>query len=138
MSSARKTFAKAGSVTSLPLFLLLVLFGLLQANVAVEAKEDAVITFQEFESNCIDLGHYDAKPKELTVRFVNRNTERFYRYSNVPTEVWKKLKALNETGGVGEYLNETVVQHPEKYPFKELTIQSFKTIPKKKKARDPK
>jgi len=97
-----------------------------------------MLTFQEFESSCIDLGHYDEKVRQLTVRFVNRNTERFYRYSNVPAEVWKQLKALNETGGVGNYLNDTVVQHPEKYPFKELMIQSFKSIPKKKKAGDSK
>lgn len=121
----------------LPLFLVAMLV-FLQPGIDLSAKEDAVLTFQEFESSCIDLGHYDAKAKELTVRFVNRNTERFYRYSNVPAEVWKKLKALNETGGVGEYLNETVVQHPEKYSFKELTIRSFKTIPKKKKAGDSK
>jgi hypothetical protein len=118
-------------------FLLLVGFLLLPA-VCLRAEDKLMLTFQEFESSCIDLGHYDEKAKELTVRFVNRNRERFYRYSKVPTEVWTKLKALNETGGVGEYLNETVVQDPEKYPFKELTIRSFKTIPKKKKAGDSK
>ena len=93
-----------------------------------------VLAFQEFESSCIDLGHYDAEAKQLTVRFVNRNTDRFYRYSNVPAEVWTKLKRLNEIGGVGNYLNETVVQHFEKYPYKELTLRAFKTTPKKKKA----
>ncbi len=91
-------------------------------------------TFEEFESSCIDLGHYDAKIKQLTVRFVSPNTERFYRYSNVPAEMWRKLKALNKTGGVGSYLNDAVVRHPEKYPFKELTIHSFKRVSKKKKA----
>lgn len=121
----------------LPFFLLVILI-FLQSGIDARAEEKTVLTFQEFESSCIDLGHYDAKAKELTVRFVNRNIERFYRYSNVPAELWKKLTALNETGGVGEYLNETIVQHPEKYPFKELTIRSFKTMPKKKKAGDPK
>ena len=120
----------------LPFLLLLGLF--LLPGLGSRAEEKAVLTFQEFESSCIDLGHYDAKAKELTVRFVNRNTERFYRYSNVPPDVWKKLNGLNETGGVGEYLNETIVQHPEKYPFKEFSIRSFKTIPKKKRAGDSK
>ncbi len=118
-------------------FLLLVGI-LLLPSAGLSAEEKTVLTFQEFESSCIDLGHYDAKAKELTVRFVNRNTERFYRYSNVPAEVWKKLNALNETGGVGEYLNETIVQWPEKHPFKELAIKSFKSIPKTKRAGDSK
>lgn len=131
-----RQMSQAGPAMGLS-FLLLVGI-LLLPSVSLRAEEKLVLTFQEFESSCIDLGHYDAKAKELTVRFVNRNTERFYRYSNVPTDVWTKLRTLNETGGVGEYLNETVVQHPEKYPFKELAIRSFKTIPKKKKAGDSK
>jgi hypothetical protein len=121
---------------SLPFFLLAALF--LQSGASLVAKEETVLVFQEFESSCIDLGHYDPKAKKLTVRFVGRSANRFYEYSNVPSAVWKKLNALNETGGVGEYLNETVVQRPEKYPFKELTIRSFKTIPKKRKAGDSK
>ncbi len=119
---------------SLPFLLLATI--LLQSSVSSLAKEEIALTFQEFESSCIDLGHYDPKAKQLTVRFVNRNTDRFYRYSKVPAAMWKKLKALNETGGVGEYLNETIVQNPERYPFKELTIRSFKSIPIKKKAGD--
>jgi hypothetical protein len=133
MSHTRRAIAKAGPVMGLPFFLLTILF-FFQSSLNLSAREDAVLTFQEFESSCIDLGHYDAKAKELTVRFVNRNTKRFYRYSNVPVEVWRKLNSLNETGGVGEYLNETIVQRPEKHPFKEFTIRSFKTVPKKKKA----
>jgi len=116
---------------SLPFLFSVVL--LLQSGVSSPAEEKAVITFQEFESSCIDLGHYDAKANKLTVRFVGKKPDRFYCYSNISAEVWKKLNALNDKGGVGEYLNETVVQHPEKYPFKEITISSFKTIPKKKK-----
>ena|SRR5215203_1992798 len=135
MFSVRQ-ISKAGPKTGLPFLLWLGIFLLSGESLRAEGKD--VITFQEFESSCIDLGHYDAKAKELTVRFVNRNTERFYCYSNVPAEIWKKLNALNETGGVGEYLNETIVHWPEKYPFKELTIKSFKTIPKKKKAGDSK
>ena len=111
---------------------------LLLPGVGFAAEQRTMPTFQEFESSCIDLGHYDQKARRLTVRFVNRNTERFYRYSNVPVEIWKKLNVLNESGGVGEYLNETIVQHPEKYSFEELRIQFFKTIPKKKKAGDSK
>jgi hypothetical protein len=124
--------SKAGPKMGLPFLLWLGI--LLLVGESLRAGEKDVIIFQKFESSCIDLGHYDAKAKELTVRFVNRNTERFYCYSKVPAEIWIKLNALNETGGVGEYLNETIVQWPEKYPFKELTIKSFKTIPKKKKA----
>ena len=136
MTSGQHIFAKAGSLLGLPfLFLILISF---QPDVGLLAKEDAVLTFQEFESSCIDLGHYDAKAKQLTVRFVNRNTERFYRYSNVPNAVWERLKRLNETGGVGEYLNETIVRYPEKFPYEELIIRKFKTIPKKKKAGDSK
>ena len=123
--------SQAGPVMGLPFLLLVGIF--LLSSVCLQAAEKKMLIFQEFESSCIDLGHYDARSKELTVRFINRNTERFYRYSNVPVEVWKRLNKLNETGGVGEYLNETVVQHPEKFPFKELRILSFKTIPKKKK-----
>jgi hypothetical protein len=137
MIANRLAIARAGPAMGLPFFLLAVLI-FFPFGGALSAKEEAVLTFQEFESSCIDLGHYDAKAKELTVRFVNRNTERFYRYSNVPAEVWKKLNVLNETGGVGEYLNETVVQQPEKFPFKELTIRAFKSIPKRKKAGDSK
>jgi hypothetical protein len=101
MTSARQMFVKAGPVVGLPFLLLVGL--LLQSSASLLAKEEPILTFQEFESTCIDLGHYDEKAQQLTVRFVNRNTERFYRYSNVPTEVWKKLKTMNETGGVGEY-----------------------------------
>lgn len=108
------------------------------ASVTFAAEKKTMLAFQEFESSCIDLGHYDPKSRELTVRFVNRNSERFYRYSNVSAEIWNKLNTLNEKGGVGEYLNETVVQHPEKYPYHELSIQKFKTIPRKKKAGDSK
>ena len=133
MTALRQVTVMAGPVMGLPFFLLAVLI-FLQSGVDLPAKEGGVLTFQEFESSCIDLGHYDAKAKELTVRFVNRNRQRFYRYSNVPLEVWKKLNALDERGSVGEYLNETIVQHPKKYPFEKLTIRSFKTIPKKKKA----
>jgi hypothetical protein len=136
MIFARQMFAKAGSVMSLPFLLLLAL--LLQSGLSLGAKEETMLTFQEFESSCIDLGHYDAKAKQLTVRFVGRMPDRFYRYSRVPAEIWKKLNALNEEGSVGEYLNETIVQNPEKYPFKELTVRSFKTTPKKKKAGDSK
>ena len=131
MIRASRIQAKAGSIVGLPFLMLTVL--LLQIAASSPAKETVVLTFQEFESSCIDLGRYDEKAKQLTVRFVNRHRERFYRYSNVPAEVWRKLNVLNETGGVGEYLNETIVQDPATYPFKELTIRAYKTIPKSKK-----
>ena len=137
MTVVPPVMVKAGPTRGLPFFLLTILI-FFRFGLELSANEDAVLTFQEFKSSCIELGHYDAKAKKLTVRFVNRNTERFYCYSNVPAEVWKKLNSLNETGSVGEYLNETVVQQSEKYPFKELTIRSFKKIPKKKKAGDSK
>jgi hypothetical protein len=127
MTNQRKLLWEIGSIVSLSFWFFMTFASPLRA-------EEKTMTFQEFHSSCIDLGHYDAKTKDLTVRFVNRNTERFYRYLNVPSVVWKKLKILNETGGVGEYLNDTIVRHPENYPFKELTIRSFKTAPTKKKA----
>lgn len=83
----------------LPFLLLLTLLVGASVGQLAEQKNSEPLTFQEFESSCIDLGYYDAKGKQLTVRFVNRNTQRFYRYSNVPSEVWNKLNALNETGG---------------------------------------
>jgi hypothetical protein len=131
MIFAPQIFAKAGSVRSLPFLLIIGLF--LQSNVNTLANEDAVFTFQEIESTCINLAHYDAKTKRLTVRFVDRDTDRFYCYSRISAEIWVTIKALNERdGGVGTYFTTTVVQHPERYPFKKIVIQEFKTIPKKK------
>lgn len=92
--------------------------------------ESRAPTFHEFDSTCIDLARYDAKTRELTVHFAGKHPERFYRYSKVPVAVWKKLQALNLTGGVGNYLNETVVARPEKHPFQEVTVRSFKTVPR--------
>jgi hypothetical protein len=127
-----RQFAKAGSTMSLPfIFLVTVLAG---GCFSLPGDRKEAWTFQEFQSSCIDLGYYDAKSMELTVRFVNPKTQRFYRYSNVPSEIWGRLIALNETGGVGNYLNETVVGNPKKYPFEELTIRSFNKVPRKKKA----
>ena len=133
MFSARQRFAKAGSAMSLPFLLLAALF--LQSGVSSLAKEGPVLAFQEIESTCINLAHYDAKARQLTVRFVDRDTDQFYRYSKVPAEVWRRIKSLNESdGSVGNYLTTTVVQHPENYPFEKISIQKFKTIPRKKKA----
>jgi hypothetical protein len=136
MTAVQRVIAKAGSAMGLSFFLSAALL-FLQCDVSSLAEE-VVVTFQEFESSCINLGQYDAKTMELTVRFVGKKPEQFYRYSNVSAEIWKDLNALNDKGGVGGFLNETVVQHPERYPFKELTIRSFKTISKKKKAGDSK
>lgn len=90
-------------------------------------------TFEEFVSSCIDLGHYDANKRQLTVRFMNKKAEKFYRYSKVQPEIWKKMRKLNESGGVGGYLIETIVQDPKRYPFEELSIREFKVTPKEKK-----
>jgi hypothetical protein len=136
MISARQLLRRAGPAVGLPLFLFTTL--LLQSGVSLLAKEEEVLTFQEIGSTCIDLAHYDAKTKQLTVRFVDRDTDRFYRYSKVPTAIWKKVRELNEAGGVGNYFTSMLVQHPEKYPFEKVIIRNFKTIPKKKKAGDSK
>ena len=90
-------------------------------------------TMEEVASTCIDFAHYDQKKKQLTVRFIDQDPRRIYRYFNVPISVWKKLNALNETGRVGAYFNATIVQHPEKYPFEELTVRSFRQLKKSKK-----
>jgi hypothetical protein len=132
MTSARQMYAKAGSVASLPFLLLAAV--LVISGVSSAAEEKASLTFEEFESSCIDLGHYDAEARKLTVRFVNRKSERFYRYSNVPREVWAKLQSLNETGGVGNYLHETILGNSKRYPYEEVTFHNFKTAPRNKKA----
>ena len=133
MIDRRQFLGRAGSILSLPLFCLTP--GGLVAQVLVPRKTRW--TFEEFASNCINLGCYDPKTRQLTVRFVNKKTEKFYRYSNVPAEVWNKLHELNESGGVGGYLNDEIVQYPKKFPFEELTIGEFKTVPNKKKPKPP-
>jgi hypothetical protein len=132
MPFVRQIFAKAGLFMSLPFLLFIVNLSPFCASSL--AKEEVLPAFQEFESSCIDLGCYDEKARQLTVRFLNREPDRFYRYSNVPSRIWRKLNMLNRTGGVGGFLNDAVLQHAEQYPFKELTILNFKIIPKSKKA----
>lgn len=134
MIFVRLIAAKAGSIVSLP-FLLLALG--LWASTA-KAADETVLTFQKFESSCIDLGHYDSKIQKLTVRFANRKTESFYRYSNVPERIWKRLRKLNESGGVGNYLHETVLADPKKFPYQEVSLREFQIAVEKKKAGDPK
>jgi hypothetical protein len=97
-----------------------------------------MFSFLELNSRCIDLSHYDPKRRQLTVRFVNPNPLLFYSYAKVPPEMWRKMKQLNATGGLGTYFNETVVQHPEKYPFEPQTIRHFRTRRGKEKAGDSK
>lgn len=128
MTRALQSVLGAGSIRGLPCLLLVLLC--LPPAAFPAAGPGPLLTFHEFQSSCIDLGHYDAGKRELTVRFVGRKTDRFYRYSNVPAPVWKKLRALNESGGVGSYLNETVVAHRDQHPFVELTLQRFKIEPK--------
>lgn len=122
MIRRRQFLITAGSVVGLPFF-----FSISSAR-AAEAKPASKVTpvFDAFTSSCIDLGNYVSKKRELTVRFTGRKPERFYRYSNIPSEVWEKLRVLDKSGGVGGYLNETIVQHPKLFPFKVLTIQEFK------------
>lgn len=130
MIRRRQFLAKAGSILSLP-FLRTALPG--RAAESPAQNGDSLV-FEEFASSCIDLGRYDAKSRQLMVRFVGRKPERFYRYSNVPPEIWERLRKLNESGGVGGYLIETVVQNPKKFPFEELTVHKFTVTPGKKKA----
>jgi hypothetical protein len=101
-------------------------------------KGEEMLTFWELNSRCIDLGHYDAKTRQLTVRFVNPNPMCFYRYSKIPPDIWRNIKRLSETEGLGTYFNETVVQHREKYPFEERGIRHFKIHRGKEKAGDSK
>ena len=63
MFSAQQ-MSKAGLLVGLPFLLLSGI--LLLPDVDLTAQETAVLTFLEFESSCIDLGHYDAKGKKLT------------------------------------------------------------------------
>lgn len=118
----RQFLITAGSIAGLPFFLS---DSLLRAA-DVRPPREIPPVFEEFTSSCIDLGNYAAKTRELTVRFTGRKPDRFYRYSNVPPEVWEKLRALNKSGGVGGYLNERIVQHPKLFPFEVLLIQEFK------------
>lgn len=132
MNSVTQKCGKAGSRKSLP-FLLLFIGWLLATGSRLPAAERA-LQFQAFESSCIDLGHYEAKQKKLTVRFVNRKPDQFYRYSNVPATVWKELLRLNEKGGVGNYLHETLLNDPKKYPYEVVNIKTMTTNQKSKKA----
>jgi hypothetical protein len=130
MIGRRQFLVKAGSLLGLPF--LWSSRSCWAADISRAAKDQPM--FEEFTSSCIDLGHYDPKARQLTVRFVGRKPDRFYRYSNVPPEVWKKLRQLNQSGGVGEYLNDAIVKEPKTFPFEELTIRDFKIAPKRKKA----
>ena len=131
MIDRRQFLTGAGSILSLPFFCLAPDGWAAQAP----AQSKVMWIFEEFASSCIDLGRYDPKTQQLTVRFVNKKTDKFYRYSNVRPEVWKKLRELNESGGVGGYLNDQVVQYPKKFPFEELIIGDFKTVSTKKTSR---
>jgi len=135
MISARQIL-QADLLQGLP-FLLLLASIMFMPVWSVKAQTP-ILTFQEIASTCIDLANYDEKTKTLTVRFVNRDSERFYRYSKVPVRVWKKILDLDQTGGVGTYFTETVVRHSETYLFERVIIPSFKVAPKKKTAKDSK
>src|SRR4051812_43879915 len=68
LMSISRQVSKAGSIASLP-FLLLASAFLLHSKLDLRAQEEALPTFQVFDSSCIDLGRYDRKEKQLTVRF---------------------------------------------------------------------
>ena len=122
MIRRRQFLFTAGSIVGLPFF-----FSIPSLRAAsVKADDKAIPVFEAFTSSCIDLGSYVPKSRELMVRFTGRKPDRFYRYSNVPPEIWEKLRALDESGGVGGYLNDTIVHHPKLFPFEVLTIQQFK------------
>ena len=122
MIRRRQFLITAGSIVGLPFFLSI---SSLLAEVE-KPPSKAPPVFEEFTSSCIDLGSYVPQTKELTVRFTGRKPDRFYRYSNVQSEIWEKLRSLDKSGGVGSYLNETIVQHPKLFPFEVLTIRGFK------------
>jgi hypothetical protein len=121
MIGRRQFLIRAGSLAGLPFF-----FSISSLRSATESPSNDKPAFEAFASSCIDLGSYVAKTRELTVRFTGRKLDRFYRYSNVPPEVWEKLRALDKSGGVGGYFNETVVQQPKLFPFEVLIIHEFK------------
>ena len=121
MIRRRQFLITAGSIVGLPFFFPIPT--LLSAGEKPPGKVPTV--FEKFTSSCIDLGSYAPQTKELTVRFTGRKPDRFYRYSNVPPEMWEKLRALDKSGGVGSYLNETIVQQPKLFPFEVFEIRGF-------------
>ena len=134
MTSNQQTVIKADPA----LGLILLLCFLLGAAVGL-ADAPTRPQFDSIDSTCIDLACYNSSRQELTVRFVNRQRDRFYTYSSVTTNVWQKLKTLDASGAsVGAYFIETVVKHPEKYSFKEIRITDYEVVPSKKKAGDSK
>jgi hypothetical protein len=122
---------QAGLVRGLPFLLLLLAFSP-QAD-GVSPDQSIKLEFQQFESSCINLGHYDRRTRRLTLRFVGSQSNRFYRYSNVAPQQWAKMTVLNKTGGVGNYLNKTVLADPRKHPFEEVVVTSFTTTVRGKK-----
>jgi hypothetical protein len=124
MTSRRRFLAKAGSRVSLP-FLLAALLTVEQ-RLSAGTVEDQVLEFHSITSTCIDLARYDAKRKQLTVRYVGSDEDEFYRYDKVLPAIWERIMTLNKTGGVGTYFVTTVQQHPEQFPFQKMTIRSFK------------
>ena len=119
-----------------PTFGLLFLFLLAIAAPAAEVSHPA---FQPISSTCIDLASYETNQHELTVRFTGGSKDKFYRYSNVSTNIWSQILRLNGKGtGVGAYFIETVVDHPKTFPF-EIVWQPAPIIAgKNKKAEDSK
>jgi hypothetical protein len=129
IAGTETVFKQAGSRVGLP-----VLF-LLASMLCASGSQELI--FDEIHSSCIDLARYDTNKHELTVRFAQRRE--FYSYRQVPLEVWSRLKQLNVKGsGVGTYFVETVVNHPETFPYVQLESPKFRVKPPKQKAGDSK
>jgi len=122
---------RAGSMAGLPFLLL---GWLVVTTFTLAAADIQPLQFRRFNSTCIDLAHYDQKARKLTVRYTGKKADHFYRYANVSPKTWQKLRSLNETGGVGKFMNETLVAKPKEHPYEEVTLADFKVIPENRKA----
>jgi len=114
-------------------------FGLLFPLLAFSAftADISIPTFQTISSTCIDLASYETNANRLTVRFAGGNKEKFYRYSNVSTNVWSQILKSNSKGaGVGTYFVETVVNHPRQFPYEIIWLSSTTVSSTNKKAED--
>ena len=114
---------RAGSRWSLPFVFLAMLMDFKPAE---GAPDQSTPEFKKFTSSCINLGWYDLNTRKLTIRFENGRNNHFYRYENVPPIIWNNLLSLNGSGSVGNYLNETILKHPKKYPSKVITVKAWR------------
>ena len=123
--------ARAGQTLGL-LFLLL-------TAIAATAADASHPVFLPVTSTCIDMASYETNRHELTVRFTGGSKDKFYRYANVPTNIWSQILELNRKGaGVGTYFVETVVNQPKRFPYEIVWMPSSTNQAKSKKAGDSK